>query len=229
MSRTDVPSAPEMPDPKALSQTLATIYARAESKTGPLAWKQRLTSVWRPLYAPFEVLLSWVPEGAEILDIGCGSGAFLFLANAVRHASPTYGIDVNAASIALANAANIDPALHFEARLEAEPARLASAGVVTLLDVLHHVPAAVRPRLLADIMTPIRPGARLIIKDLDPKPLWRALANRLTDYASTRSRVSYISQREVEDAFTRAGFRILYSARLHKHVWSHYAVVGEKL
>jgi 2-polyprenyl-3-methyl-5-hydroxy-6-metoxy-1,4-benzoquinol methylase len=212
-----------------LKRLLAALYDAVEGTGRPLGWKQRLTSAWRPLYAPFTELLRWIPSGASMLDIGCGSGAFLFLANQIRHAAPCHGIDINRTAIDLAKAANPTADIDFQVALEPDPAVLAAVSVVTLIDVLHHVPNVSKPHLLALVLASMPAGGRIIIKDLDERPAWRALANRITDYLSTRSKVAYISRADIEELLGDSGFQIVASQELHKHVWSHYLVVADKV
>jgi hypothetical protein len=90
------------------------------------------------------------------------------------------------------------------------------------------VPAAEKLPLLQRIFDHARSGTVVILKDLDPRPRWRALANRVTDYLSTRSRVDYMARTEVEAFFYKNGLEILYSRRWPKQVWSHYLVVGRR-
>jgi 2-polyprenyl-3-methyl-5-hydroxy-6-metoxy-1,4-benzoquinol methylase len=214
--------------PRQLSGILAVIYGNVERNGRRLGWKEKLTSIWRPLYAPFGELLQWTPEHASILDIGCGSGAFLFSANKIRSAAPCYGIDTNRTAIELAQLANDTTAIQFQHASAPDPTVLAQVSVVTLIDVLHHVAHDSKEPLLQSIVQALPAGARILIKDLDPNPHWRAWANRITDYLSTRSKVDYISQTEIEALLERWGFTVLVSKRLHKHVWSHYLVVGDK-
>jgi 2-polyprenyl-3-methyl-5-hydroxy-6-metoxy-1,4-benzoquinol methylase len=103
------------------------------------------------------------------------------------------------------------------------------ATVVTLLDVLHHIPEDEKRPVIRQIIADLPPGARLIIKDLDPKPAWRALANRVTDYLSTRSKVSYIALADVVAILQESGLKIRVAKRCNRHVWSHFFVVADKV
>lgn len=48
--------------------------------------------------ADFDIIASWVPRGARVLDLGCGDGALLAHLAATRHANG-YGIENDAASL----------------------------------------------------------------------------------------------------------------------------------
>ena len=189
------------------------------------AW---VVTVLRPWYGVFGAIFPHIPHGSKVLDIGCGGGGFLLLACRLRQLGPSVGLDVNQGSINLAVAASNDAQVEFEATSQVPENFLAAADVVTMIDVLHHVEPAERPELIQRVIAGIAPGVRLVIKDLDPKPSWRAWANRVTDYLSTRSRVSYIALDELVDLVQGAGLRVCYQQRLLKHVWSHYLLVVER-
>src|SRR5262245_723120 len=57
---------------------------------------------WRPYICPFEELIPFVPQGARILDVGCGRGLFLALLCASGNAVHGIGIDSSAPAIACA-------------------------------------------------------------------------------------------------------------------------------
>ena len=211
-----------------LKNILGAVYGSAARDGRRLSWHERLTSVFRPLYAPFGALLQWVPPKARVLDVGCGSGAFLFLANELKGLGSSLGIDSNAKSIALAQAACNSPHLKFVVGVEVPPEVLQSSSVVALIDVLHHVPKDAKQSFLRRLLQGMASGTLVLVKDLDPEPAWKALANRITDYLSTRSIVSYLSRQQVEEILLEEGFEILSSARLDDMVWSHFLVVGKK-
>ena len=127
------------------ARDLSAFYARvfAASSAG-----RRAMMKYRPFICPFEDLGPY-PEGASVLDIGCGCGLFLpALAFAGKRIAGV-GVDaapdaIRAATLAARTAeiAKADSALSFEsaARMEAWPA--GEFDVVSLIDVLHHIPAA---------------------------------------------------------------------------------------
>lgn len=210
--------------PLPLTRLTREIYAQGP----PLTLQQRLTTVYRPLYGDIGRQLVWIPAGASYLDIGCGTGALLLLAERLRQLRRATGLDPQARSIAVATGANRAAHVEFHCTAEVPAALLADSEVISMIDVIHHVPPDGQLALLDHICRHAAPGARLIIKDLDPRPRWRALANRITDWLSTRSRVHYRSMGDVAAFLTANGFTVLQAEKWRRHVWSPYQIVAEK-
>jgi SAM-dependent methyltransferase len=120
-----------------------------------------------------------------LVDVGCGQGLMLALLSEVRHdvrngrwSGPAprvfdrmVGIETRArvagyARVALGDEAEI-------LTLDARSARLPAADVVLLFDVLHLMPAADQDSLLASLVSALRPGGVLIIRDADAAAGWR--------------------------------------------------------
>ena len=97
-----------------------------------------------------------------------------------------------------------------------------------MIDVIHHVPSEYKYDFMKNIFKNIDQETKLIIKDLNPKPTWRAIANNVTDYISTKSKVSYTSIAEIEFLFEKFNIKIIKKEILYKHVWSHYLIIGKK-
>jgi SAM-dependent methyltransferase len=191
----------------------------------PMTLRQRLTTTYRPLYGALDRVLEWIPAGARQLDVGCGSGALLLLAERLYGLESGWGYDPQPASIRLARAANRARHLRFAEGAEAPAEVVAAATVITVVDVLHH---AGTPRVLDPLLRHAARGARVIVRDLDPRPRWRAWANRITDYASTRSRVRYVAMQDTAAALTAAGCTVTHASKWRHYVWSPYVVVGTK-
>ena len=100
----------------ALSRMAAEIYPE-----GSVLF--RALQKYRPYICPFEALIEEVPEGASVLDIGCGGGLFLGLVDAAGLRPEGTGFDVSRPAI--------DPI-----PLTSEPAKIGrSAAVPTRLVV----------------------------------------------------------------------------------------------
>lgn len=164
---------------------------------GSLARRALVTG--RPLICPFDRLLPLVPAGASVLDVGCGDGLFLALLAASGRLGRGVGVDYNHAAIANAHfaTANLpDAALSFVA-LSLDARRPGAAwpsdryDVVSLIDVLHHVPPPARRTLVQQALSRVRSGGMLLYKDIALEPAWRRYCNSAHDWLLTRERVSY--------------------------------------
>jgi ubiquinone/menaquinone biosynthesis C-methylase UbiE len=115
-----------------------------------------------------------VPEGARILDVGCGRGQLSILL-AVRHGLPVTGIDVDPDEIARARATVRAAATDAVTRAAAEPVFLVadaahmpfedgSFDLVTSTFSMHHWPDPVAG--LGEVRRVLVPGGRALIWDL---------------------------------------------------------------
>src|SRR5262249_18563134 len=120
----------------------------------------RLLATVRPLIARFDRVIRYVPKDARILDIGCGSGLLLALVQSYSSTQSAVGVDVNAAAIAAAEQMAADNAFPFHFRLGAEPSDWPAEtfDVVLMVDVLHHIPAALRRPIVTAALSRVRPG-----------------------------------------------------------------------
>ncbi len=193
-------------------------------KRGSHTW---LITVLRPLYGPFHKIYPWIANGSKLLDIGCGTGSFLLLADHLCHLSRGIGYDTNKKSIALARKVANNKCIKFEIGTLIPAETIASSTVITLIDLIHHMTSPEQSQLIDHLSQHMSPGSRLIIKDLDPKPDWRAVANRITDAISTGSKVNYIALDDLALKLKSKGFNIQYQKALPKHVWNHYLLVAD--
>jgi 2-polyprenyl-3-methyl-5-hydroxy-6-metoxy-1,4-benzoquinol methylase len=209
--------------PNELRERASRIYSRVR-----LGLRERLTTINRPLYAPLHLLLDWIPRHGVLLDVGCGTGAWIMLADSLRLLSQGLGFDLNMHSIEIANQANTNPNVRFSCEELTAPVHHGAPACVSCIDVLHHIPRPNKHDFLQELMglTPV--GGRLIIKDLDPRPRWSSLFNHVTDFASTRSRVSHVTMQEVVSYISQNGFDIIEADHCTMYVWRHYYIVATK-
>ena len=161
---------------------------------GPLV--DRAMQHYRPYISPFELLIKAVPPGSRVLDIGCGGGLFLGLLSKTGRIRSGLGIDTSKQAIAVAvqMTARLQGAhgVRFEERSASTPLPAELFDVVSLLDVMHHIPPAHQRLVLEQAIERVAPGGRFIYKDMVAQPYWRALANRLHDLAIARQWIHYL-------------------------------------
>lgn len=145
----------------------------------------RLKIKYRPIVCPFGLLLDQINAEEIIADIGCGSGQFLLLASHFKKPSKVIGIEIHQRLIDQANKLFSEHSRqsHFFTVYDGKsiPDEIAEADKVFIIDVLHHVPAYFQDDFIAEIYSKLKPGAHLLIKDINARsPL--VIMNRMHDF-----------------------------------------------
>lgn len=164
---------------------------------------RRLIQTYRIDICPFGRLISLIPPGSSVLDVGCGSGLLLGLLARSGRLARGVGFDASRDAIetAQAMARRVDPSgqqLVFH-RLDASADWPGGTfDVVALIDVLHHVDPAAQQAVIARAASRVKPGGLLLYKDMASKPWWRAGWNRLHDLVLARQWIRYVPIGSVE-------------------------------
>jgi SAM-dependent methyltransferase len=201
--------------------------ARALYVTGPAIAKAMQHC--RPYISPFELLLKAVPAGSRVLDIGCGGGLFLGLLAKTGRLGSGFGIDSSRPAIALANRMRTgldnQGLVRFEARDAAAPLPEGQYDVVSLIDVMHHIPAASQRRVLNQAIDRVAPGGRFLYKDMVSRPFWRALANRMHDLVIARQWICYLPLERVTEWATVRGCVVIEKRTVNMLWYGHEMIV----
>jgi SAM-dependent methyltransferase len=154
----------------------------------------------------------YLPTAGAVLDIGCGFGLFSLYYAATAPGRLVRGLDVNARRIAMARRAaqrlGLDNAVyeHGDARNFKGDTEVAAAY---MLDIVHHVPPASVPPLLAQLRRALAPGGLLLVKDVDTRPApKRWFTWTLDRLMAPRTPVRYWSADEMTAALEGAGFGV---------------------
>ncbi len=174
-------------DPEAsLSPARFSAIARDLFSDTPFVF--RLMQRYRPFICPFEVLVPHVPFDVAALDVGCGGGLFLALLAILGRRIRGVGIDSSKPAIQCAqrvseeiNKRSLGSELRFYLLSPDQPLPQGLYDVVSIIDVMHHVPSADQRRFLESAIERVAPGGLLLYKDIAISPLWRRLASRLHD------------------------------------------------
>lgn len=187
----------------------------------------------RPYIAPLDDLLAYIPPGSRIFDVGCGSG--LFMALAIRFAQPTRveGIDIDAAALHTAQTIlgpHISTGLAHIEQYDGDdlPASVSDADLVFMVDVLHHIPEAAQDDFLGQLFTKMKPGAQLILKDIDAADRVLVLANKFHDFVVSREVGNEMRMRDAEALVEGIGFKITARAKRRMLWYSHFTMACQK-
>lgn len=205
--------------PQLLSRIAEKLYPK-----GPALF--RALQRYRPYICPFEELIPEVPVGASVLDIGCGGGLFLGLIDATGLKPEGVGFDVSAPAIRLAEsmAAGIRKrGGHLQFR-RLEPDMSWPGGkfdVVSMIDVIHHVPRSAQEDVIRRACRKVKPGGTFLYKDMVGRPRWRALANRMHDLVLARQWIHYVSAGDVESWAADEGMNLARSELINRLWYGH--------
>lgn len=170
-----------------------------------------------------------VPEGARVLDLGCGQGLLFALLGASRachdrglwpsgwpappHAVAMHGIELDAGKVRAAQRALADLATVVQGDLCRTA--LPDSDVVVVFDVLHYIAdGACQEHILHAAAHALRKGGKLLLRVGDTAAAGRFRVTHLTDYAVQmarsvmRPRFRYRSVGEWVGLLEQAGFTV---------------------
>jgi 2-polyprenyl-3-methyl-5-hydroxy-6-metoxy-1,4-benzoquinol methylase len=204
-----------------MSGTPGTAYSATGSAR--LLWQayaasglpNRLLAAVRPFIARFDRVVTYIRPDMRVLDIGCGNGQLLCLAHHYAPLRSGFGVDINPAAIDAANrmaaAATIPLTFRQGASTSDWPAD--TFDLVTMVDVLHHIPHGARRSLVEAALARVAPGGLFLYKDMCARPAVRRLWNQVHDLMLAQQLVVVEPIAHVVSWVTSAGFSPVASER----------------
>ncbi|OOG81001.1 hypothetical protein B0E41_19080 [Hydrogenophaga sp. A37] len=194
--------------------------------------KTRLMQQYRSYICPLHEVIQAIPPQSSVLDVGCGHGLLLNLLAHLGRIRQGHGFDMARPAVAIASrvASNhsFSSTVAFEARSVEQGIPHLGYEVVTVIDVLHHVPDRHKESFVRDLCNALPEGGRLIIKDMVVKPRWRAAANLLHDLVMARQWVEQIGPERVEAWVTQQDLSVVRRAGFNTLWYGHWLLVLEK-
>ncbi len=191
----------------------------------------RLKVYYRPLVCPFAELITLAGSGARIGDVGCGSGQFCLLLSAFANPASVYGIEINDH---LVNNAYQLFRKHSTTPHSFEPfdgitfpEKLREMDIVFLNDVLHHVPAANQELFLKNLSQTLKPGARLIVKDINASSIF-VYFNKLHDLIFAGEIGNELPLEKTKSLLEQNNMQINSVEKKRMYVYPHYTIVAQK-
>ncbi len=174
----------------------------------------------------------YLPASGDVLDIGCGFGLFSLYYAATGPKRFVRGVDLNSRRIAMARRAAARLGIRNVAYEQGDACDLKGAGAVAaayMLDIVHHIPPATVPALLARLGRCLPPEGTLLVKDVDTRPApkrWFTWA--LDKLMAPTAPVRYWSAEELQGVLEAAGFTVRRHAMLDFLPYPHVLYIGTR-
>lgn len=188
---------------------------------------------FRPFITPFHDILQLIPEGAKVLDIGCGNGAFLILISSFRNASSIAGLEIQDKVLEIAKRL-LSYINNIEKKMElfdgsVLPVYLKEYNFVTLIDVLHHIPTNIQKEFLQEVFDKMGLGSVLIVKDIDADDKLRCYLNKLHDLIVNGEMGFELPMKRTVGILRQTGFIVESVLKKNIFVYSHFICVCRKI
>ena len=185
----------------------------------------------RPLIIPISLIEKFVPENGMIIDIGCGYGTFAsYLAKKSENRN-VIGIDISEKRIEQANKLYQDLSnLKFICK-DINDADIPKANAITAIDIIHHIPTLeLQTKLLESCFSVLQDKGKIIIKDVDKKPLWKYWWNWIHDFIMTKGEpVLYQDQKPIKKLLEGIGFKLEHFEEIRGYPYAHVLYIAKKM
>lgn len=196
---------------------------------------QKLKIRYRPYICPFDELLNYAESSVEsVYDVGCGSGQFAALVARFTDVKRLHGIEINQKLVDNATGlADTLPDLKAKKLTfslfdgKTIPKNIKDYDLVYMIDVYHHVPTDIRVDMLKQIYKNMKPGAKLMFKDINGASPF-VLCNRVHDRTFGGEFGHEISFRAARELLEGIGFKIHEARKKQVAVYPHYFILAEK-
>jgi cyclopropane fatty-acyl-phospholipid synthase-like methyltransferase len=179
-----------------------------------------------------EMVLSRIPPHCSLFDLGCGTGAFLQLIAQSKNPKSLGGSETNPSLLEKSSAILQKEYPHLAKTLnfivsDIPPSQIESYSVITLVDVLHHIPKLKQKGFLEKIHHNMRSGATFLLKDIDAaSPL--VIFNKIHDAIFSSNGFQERHSTEICTLLQAAGFEIIDKEAKRRLWYPHYLILARK-
>jgi SAM-dependent methyltransferase len=188
---------------------------------------------YRPYICPFDFIIKTASESESVFDIGCGNGQLIFLIDAFSGKKKYLkGIEISDKLVEQAIRIYKENPFHINIKFEKYdgktlPDDMKEYDLVTMIDVLHHIPADLQEDILRQVFSKMKSGARFLLKDIDADSLL-VFFNKAHDLILSGEIGKERSANRVKSILEKTGFRIINCFKQRTLWYPHYFILCEK-
>ncbi len=211
------PSAEQLRDLYGAAYFTERLAQHSEDDLRAIAWRSAVGNARERL----ALIRRYAPRARRLLDVGCGTGAFLHVAREAAY--DCCGVDVSSEAVAV-----VRGRLGIEAHagdLASLSLPSASFDVITLFDVVEHVPNPFQ--IAAEVCRLLVPGGAALLTTGDTDSLICRLSGRWWHLMTPPEHLTYFSRRGLARMMEAAGLSMRHS--WHKPVTANIGYMAGKL
>ncbi|MDX2186815.1 MAG: class I SAM-dependent methyltransferase [Opitutaceae bacterium] len=181
----------------------------------------------------FRLAADLLPPGSDVLEVGSGIGMFTLVLAAMRPDIRISGFELEPERVRQAEKArvalNIGNA-HFACQDLRSPTFASAFDACVAIDLFHHLPKAASDNLMTTAFSSLRPGAKLICKEISTRPRMKWLFTYLLDLAvAPKDSFSYFDLPSRKEQLRTAGFHNVFGFRMNSLLpYPHIVIIGQK-
>jgi 2-polyprenyl-3-methyl-5-hydroxy-6-metoxy-1,4-benzoquinol methylase len=118
--------------------------------------------------------------------------------------------------------------VQFEHREIGEAWPSGSFDLVSMIDVLHHVPPVAQRTMIEHALGRVRRGGYFLYKDMVDEPAWRAAWNRAHDLVVAQEWIHYRPIEDVVEWVHNAGFAVRDQAAFNNVTYGHELILAQR-
>ena len=175
----------------------------------------------RPLILPIDDILKWIPINSNILDLGCGRG---IIANYIKNFNSYLGIDLVIHTFEKGSKIKFKKSncLNF---IEKD---ISKFDTFLLIDILHHIPKNFQESFFNNLISKMKSGDTLIVKDIYPKNFFTKFWNAFHDRLISKQIIRYFDFKNFEKSI-KADIKIEKKYYLRLFLYDHYFLILRKI